>query len=327
MNIKSFDMYRKLPSDLTQSTTSGAVVSIICGIIVLILFISELRSFLAIEETSEMFIDIVRGGQKIKVNLDIDFPKFPCDILSLDMQDIMGSHTVNIEGTINKRRISSDGNYFDLLKAGADDSEFNLQRATQAYMDKEGCNISGTMLVNKVPGNFHISSHAYGHVLGQVLSNAGKNTIDLSHKVKHLSFGDEFDLKNIKRQFSQGLLHPMDNKQKDKPQNILNGITYQYYINIVPTTYVDTGNKNYHVYQFTYNSNEQINNHLPTVYYRYDLSPVTVKFSMQKESFLHFLVQICAIIGGIFTVASIVDSIVYRAVLNILKRDASGTIA
>ena len=28
--------------------------------------------------------------------------------------------------------------------------------------DKEGCNIEGVLIINKVPGNFHISSHAFG---------------------------------------------------------------------------------------------------------------------------------------------------------------------
>ena len=39
--LKSFDVYRKLPSDLTEPTTSGAIVSVLSTIIMIILFISE----------------------------------------------------------------------------------------------------------------------------------------------------------------------------------------------------------------------------------------------------------------------------------------------
>ncbi len=39
--LKSFDIYRKLPSDLTEPTLSGALVSIVSTVIMLLLFISE----------------------------------------------------------------------------------------------------------------------------------------------------------------------------------------------------------------------------------------------------------------------------------------------
>jgi hypothetical protein len=37
-------------------------------------------------------------GEKIRVNIDIMLTSFPCDIISLDAQDIMGSHSVNVGG-------------------------------------------------------------------------------------------------------------------------------------------------------------------------------------------------------------------------------------
>jgi hypothetical protein len=60
------------------------------------------------------------------------------------------------------------------------------------------------------------------------------------------------------------------------------------------------------------------------VYFRYDLSPVTVKFSLEREGFFHFIVQICAIIGGVFTVAGIIDSVVHKSVVAILKKHEMG---
>lgn len=60
--LKNFDMYRKLPSDLTEPTLSGAIVSLLSTIIMLVLFISEFNGYLTIEENSEMFVDIAQGG-------------------------------------------------------------------------------------------------------------------------------------------------------------------------------------------------------------------------------------------------------------------------
>lgn len=52
-----------------------------------------------------MFVDINRGGERIRVNLDVVFHRMPCDILSLDAQDIMGTHIMNIEGHLIKKRV------------------------------------------------------------------------------------------------------------------------------------------------------------------------------------------------------------------------------
>lgn len=39
----------------------------------------------------------------------------------------------------------------------------------------------------------------------------------------------------------------------------------------------------------------------------------------EKESLLEFFIHICAIIGGIFTVAGIIDAIIYRSVSILFK--------
>ncbi len=47
------------------------------------------------------------------------------------------------------------------------------------------------------------------------------------------------------------------------------------------------------------------------VFFMYDLSPIMVKFTEKQRSFAHFLTSVCAIVGGVFTVAGIIDSLVY----------------
>ena len=65
-------------------------------------------------------------------------------------------------------------------------------------------------------GNFHISSHAYGHLLNQIYHVAGIKTIDLSHKINHISFGEEKDLAQIRRKFKRGVLNPLDGSERIK---------------------------------------------------------------------------------------------------------------
>ena len=50
---------------------------------------------------------------------------------------------------------------------------------------------------------------------------------------------------------------------------------------------------------------------LPGVFFFYDLSPIMVTFQEKKNSFLHFVTGLCAIVGGVFTVTGLVDSTIY----------------
>ena len=56
-----------------------------------------------------MFVDNTRESSKLKVNLDIMFPRVPCDIMSLDVQDIMGNHQVNVGGSLLRRTFDKNG--------------------------------------------------------------------------------------------------------------------------------------------------------------------------------------------------------------------------
>jgi hypothetical protein len=44
--IVRLDIYRKVPKDLTQPTTTGAVISIVCCLSITVLLVSELHRFL-----------------------------------------------------------------------------------------------------------------------------------------------------------------------------------------------------------------------------------------------------------------------------------------
>ena len=81
----------------------------------------------------------------------------------------------------------------------------------------------------------------------------------------------------------------------------------------------------YYIHQYTFNSNEvHAHMQMPAVFFRWDISPVTVKTQQYKENIYHFLIQICAIIGGIFTVTGIIDSLVHESVSAILKKANMG---
>lgn len=56
------------------------------------------------------------------------------------------------------------------------------------------------------------------------------------------------------------------------------------------------------------------------VFFIYDLSPIMVKFTENTKSFTHFLTGVCAIIGGVFTVAGIIDSFIFHSMKTLKKK-------
>lgn len=45
----------------------------------------------------------------VNINVDVTFHRMPCDILSLDVQDILGTHKTDVMGDIIKQRLSKNG--------------------------------------------------------------------------------------------------------------------------------------------------------------------------------------------------------------------------
>jgi hypothetical protein len=94
--------------------------------------------------------------------VDIIFPGFPCSILSLDKQDAVHSHTVDVEENLLKTRLGADGR-----QIGTQDNleplgfQSRVEAIRQQYADKEGCRLAGNFTVKMVPGNFHISVHHF----------------------------------------------------------------------------------------------------------------------------------------------------------------------
>jgi Endoplasmic reticulum vesicle transporter len=203
--------------------------------------------------------------------------RLPCSILSLDVQDVMGSHSVNVHGTLLKDRLDKSHNVLSQMvhKTKAIDAKEDhhheeneqpdYEEVKKQIIEGEGCRLYGTFLVNKVPGNFHISSHAFGYTIQRLFSD-GITNFDVNHKIHHISFGDDSDIKLIKSTFNTGILNPLDNVEK-ADEHVKK--TYEYYLKVVPTTYEDIKGKKYYVHQFTSNSNEMVTNMLPAAYFRY----------------------------------------------------------
>ncbi|XP_074987441.1 endoplasmic reticulum-Golgi intermediate compartment protein 1 isoform X2 [Caretta caretta] len=233
-DFRRFDIYRKVPKDLTQPTYTGAIISVCCCLFILFLFLSELTGFIATEIVNELYVDDPdkESGGKIEVNLNISLPNLHCELVGLDIQDEMGRHEV--------------GHIDNSMKVPLNNGD--------------GCRFEGHFSINKVPGNFHVSTHS---------ATAQPQNPDMTHIIHKLSFGDKLQVQNI-----HGAFNALGGADKLSSNPLA---SHDYILKIVPTVYEDISGKQRYSYQYTVAN------------------------------------KICAIIGGTFTVAGILDSCIFTA--------------
>jgi len=285
-DLRRFDIYRKVPKDLTQPTTTGAIISISSGVFILFLLVSELLSFMQNELISELYVDDPTTGDRIPVNIRLDLSGMECKFLGVDIQDEHGRHEVGYMENTRK----------DPINGG------------------KGCSFGGLFHINKVPGNFHISTHS---------SQVQPKKPDMSHIIKELSFGDPMKGAKLPANFEP--LQGQNTNGKDPMAS------HDYTLKIVPTVYTDISKKTRFGYQYTavykdfvaYGHGQRV---MPAIWFRYEVSPITVKYTHKKKPLYHFLTTFCAIIGGTFTVAGMIDSMIFSA-HNMVKKAQEGKLS
>jgi len=248
----------------------------------------------------------------LQINMNISAPRLPCAVVSIDAQDVMGSHVVDVGGKLHKTRLAEDGSvkrdsYGVPLSDSVDPKE----------QMGEGCRLHGDMIVKKVPGNFHLSAHAHANLINLFFGNKPMN---VTHIIHDLSFGGQT---HHLAEIEEANINPLKDSVKiagPDPSDPSSGVSYEYYIKIVPTMFERINGDLFESFQFVANSNEVGGRYrLPAVYFRYELSPITVKFVEKRKAFSHFLVQICAIVGGVFTVLGLVNSILHTTLKKVMK--------
>ncbi|KAG5472169.1 hypothetical protein CUR178_02845 [Leishmania enriettii] len=205
-----------------------------------------------------------------------------------------------------------------------------------AASGKEGCNLYAAFAASRATGSLQFIPGRIYETLGRRMHDLMGSTtrkLDLSHTVHTLEFGEHFP----------GQQNPLDGAAQGSAlsgdaKDAMNG-RFSYFVKVVPTTYqrhsLVTGLKD------TVESNQYSATHhftpsvaakaesqaatkqeiLPGVFFAYDLSPVRILVQERHPypSVIHFVLQLCAVCGGVLTVVGLLDSLCFHSVRKIRK--------
>ncbi|KAJ3354099.1 Endoplasmic reticulum-Golgi intermediate compartment protein 3 [Kappamyces sp. JEL0680] len=196
----------------------------------------------------------------------------------------------------------------------------------------EGCNLEGYIQVSKVQGNFHFAPGSSFEIQGMHahdLNDYRNHKYDwmFTHSIHHLSFGD----------MVVGFTNPLDGRTKTAK-----GMydTWQYYLKVVSTEVKYRNGTILTTNQFA--STEHARDvtpafgNMPTsmpgngdpltpgVFFNYDISPMLVKYEEYRKPFSHFITDLCAIVGGVWTISAIVDGMIYSQTKRIAQKTDLG---
>jgi len=182
----------------------------------------------------------------------------------------------------------------------------------------EGCQLTGSVSISRVPGNLRISAASSEHSFNMAVMN-------VSHHVDKLifsSFKETLRLRHVlPLEQRSGLLSASYGMHQEVA-------TLKHYLKVVPFQYQFLDGERQHTYLYKANYNEYKPRRLewyegkadayvdtdlvPNAAFHYDISPVMVVVEEETQSFSSFVTKICAVIGGIYTVVGLLDNVVYH---------------
>ncbi|ELP92159.1 endoplasmic reticulum-golgi intermediate compartment protein, putative [Entamoeba invadens IP1] len=347
--IKRFDAYPKLNYDVRVRYWLGGLLSILCLLTMGWMFYSEVQDYYTVQMRPTLRVDESKS-EKLPINFDITFPRISCSLMTIDVLDTTGEVSIDIESNVNKKRLNPHSMTESSNKATAhkvygiecpaceesvDKNKccFTCDELKESYkkagkevppnavqcqlkniqkmalaLDGEGCHMYGSVFVNRVSGNFHIApgmSEQQGE--GHRHSAEWIGSLNLTHTWNSLSFGDNFP----------GMIKPMDSIQK---VDVTNNSMYQYFVQVVPMTYFGLDKKvvktnGYSVTEHYRSGNlKTMEQGVPGVFVLYEISSMEVLYTEETGSFGHLLTGICGIVGGIFTIFSLLDAFIFHTV-------------
>jgi len=345
-NLQNFDVFFKVQDIHLQKSQSGGIVTVMTSFVIAILFWTELRQFCTVETVDNISVD-TRINQKLPIGINFTFPHLRCDEVSVDSVDSAGDNQVDVHGSLEKLNLDRDGKILEReFKAkegeclpcgeGNDDEHKccnTCQELKDGYIAKHipyyhildtavqckdtlGCQVVGEIIVNKANGNVHVaigrSKIREGRHVHEFFARDVTDGFNTSHMISWIKFGDQVP----------GVTSALDGTTKIVKHG---AFMFHYYIKLVPTLFhgrwgAETYTNQYSVTESAKNVQDRSGEllGLPGVFIVYDFSPFLMRKTERAKPWSYIFTSICAIIGGVFTIATLVEMMVHTLVSRVL---------
>ncbi|KAK3101961.1 hypothetical protein FSP39_007659 [Pinctada imbricata] len=336
--VKELDAFPKVLDDCKETTASGGGVSILVFVFIFILIISEIIYQSTTSLKFDYQVDTGFDG-KLKINIDLTVA-MRCGLIGADALDATGQDTHGFG------ELSMDDTYFELTPKQLEyfqivqevneylRSEYHAlqdlmwlstgiissyrrgmpKREVESNKQPDACRVHGSLEVNKVAGNFHITAgksipvfpRGHAHISMMV----HESEYNFSHRIEKFSFGDSVN----------GIVNPLDGEEQITTDSeycypqCIDYHLFQYFMKVVPTEVRTYRAGNVNTYQYAVTERNRTINHsqgshgIPGIFIKYDLNALKIRIREQHQPFLQFLVRLCGIVGGVFAVSGMLHN-------------------
>ncbi|XP_050529971.1 endoplasmic reticulum-Golgi intermediate compartment protein 2 isoform X2 [Daktulosphaira vitifoliae] len=326
--VKELDTFPKVQDEIYEQTSyANIILTILIMIFGFWLIISEVRYALQ-NRYIYKFIPDVEYDSKLPINIDITV-KSNCDSVGADIVDSTGQNMMLFG------EIETEDAWWEMSEE--EQLEFDEMRLTNSYLREEyhslnnilwrddniynygslkksrkrdiapdACRLYGSLILNKVTGNFHITSgksllvpgghvHLTGPLFGPTPSN-------FSHRINRLSFGTK----------NTGIINPLEGEVQIATEGSL---AYHYFIDVVATD-IKGRLSDVKTYQYSakdlkrvYNDDNTHGNHgMSGIFFKYDINALKFVIAQDQVTIFQFIIKIASSFGGFLKI--ILDKII-----------------
>ncbi|KAI9453312.1 DUF1692-domain-containing protein [Lactarius psammicola] len=332
--LKSFDAFPKLPSTYRTRSSERGFLTLFIAFIALLLIANDIGEFVWGWPDYEFGIDHTPASY-LDVNVDM-IVNMPCRYLTVDLRDVIGDRLYLSKG------FHRDGTLFDIGQATTLKEHAEALTARQAIAesrksrgfladlfrrsqdlykptynhvrDGSACRIYGSLAVKRISANLHITTLGHGYSSSLHVDHSLMN---LSHVITEFSFGKYFP----------EITQPLDNSFEVTHDEF---VAYQYYLRVVPTTYVAPRTGPLHTNQYSvthYERKLSAHSGVPGIFFKFDIEPVRLTLIQRTTTLAQFFIRCVGVVGGIFVCASWGLRATDRVILAVAGPDDTGSIA
>ncbi|KAI9662055.1 MAG: hypothetical protein M1829_006194 [Trizodia sp. TS-e1964] len=308
--LKTFDAFPKTNPTYTTRHARGGQWTVLLLLTSLLLTGTELLRWARGHESHHFSVE--KGvAHSLQINLDTVLA-MPCSDLHINVQDASGDRILagdmlrrdptNWAQWVGKRGVhrlkdgmpggggggvgGGEGDHVgDILAGAAGGSRRKFARTPRVRGEAGACRVFGSLLLNKVQGDFHITARGHGYMdFGQHLDH---QVFNFSHIINELSFGP----------FYPSLVNPLDKTVATTESHFYK---FQYYLSVVPTLF-SRGATRVATNQYAVTEQSRVvgERMIPGVFFKFDIEPILLSVTEERGGLLALLVRLVNVVSGV----------------------------